>query len=117
MQNLKTHVLRMLSELRADLERLVQLHESHHEAVQNLLAPPGHGPVGFCSPGDDQFGGRPPAGKPDLPAEPGKSPVGFHAGFQQAMQQMQQAHQQFTRHSSIMKTKHDTVKNSIRNMQ
>jgi len=103
MLNPKADALRLLSELRADLDKLIQVHNSYCQAAESLAAAAGGGS------GQRQM--------MDATKQMQQMNQSFNLQYLQLQQKMQADNRQFTLMSNIMKTKHDTAKNAINNIR
>jgi hypothetical protein len=105
----KAEALTMLSELRADLDALVQLHNSFCQGAQT---------TGTFA-GVDQLasGGSESAQLFEATKQMQEMQQSFNMQYLLIQQKMQSDNRQFTLLSNIMKTKHDTAKNAINNIR
>ena len=102
MRNPKDEAQRALAELRSDLEKLIEIHNSYRQSAEALAAGAGGSSQGRAT---------------HAPRQMQDMNHWFNLQFLQLQQKMQADNRQFTLISNIMKTKHDTAKNAINNVR
>ncbi len=102
MRDPKSQAQMALAELRADLDKLVGIHNAYRQSAEAFGAVQGGSKQGQQMNATKQM------------KEMNQS---FNLQYLQLQQTMQQQNRQFTMMSNIMKTKHDTAKNAINNIR
>jgi len=102
MRDQKSQAQTALAELRADLDKLVGIHNAYRQSAEALGAVQGGSTQG------QQM-------RPSRPMQ--EMNQSFNLQYLQLQQTMQQQNRQFTLVSNVMKTKHDTAKNAINNIR
>ncbi len=104
MRDPKMDALRLLEELRADLEKLIQLHNSYVQTATGGA--------------NNVSGGRNISQKPVMATKRmQETNQSFNLQYLQLQNKIQSDNRQFTLLSNIMKTKHATAKNAINNVR
>ena len=103
MRDPKSQAQTALAELRADLDKLIEIHNSYRQSAEAL---------GAASSGGSKQGQLMNATR-----QMQEMNQSFNLQYLQLQQNMQAQNRQFTMMSNIMKTKHDTAKNAINNVR
>ena len=103
MRDPKSQVQTALAELRADLDKLIEIHNSYRQSAEAL---------GAAASGGSKQGQMAAATRRVQDVN-----QSFNLQYLQLQQNMQAQSRQFTMMSNIMKTKHDTAKNAINNIR
>ena len=103
MRDPKSQAQTALAELRADLDKLIEIHNSYRQSAEAL---------GAAASGGSKQG---------QPMNATRQMQGMNQSYNlqylQLQQKMQAQNRQFTMMSNIIKTKHDTAMNVIKNMR
>ena len=111
----KIQAQKALADLRADLDKLVEIHKSYCRSAEAMATASQGVSVGASSQGRSAG-----AGSSELMAatrQMQEMNQSFSHQYLQLQQKMQSENRKFTTISNIMKTKHDTAKNAINNVR
>lgn len=122
--NNRADMIQAMEQIQADLVTLNASHESYRQAAERLASM--HSDLNTKAEQVAKAANAVRAGRPD-PASVAallqatqqmqETQMSFNLQYLQLQSQMQNANRQYTAVSNIMKTKHDTVKNSISNIR
>ena len=120
----RTNVQQTMNQIQSDLASLDRSHQSYREASETLASL--YSELNKKVDSVVKASSAVAPGKPDAAAVAGlqsairemqQAQAGFNRQYQQLQQKMQNENRQYTTVSNVLKTKHDTVKNSIGNVR
>ena len=103
MRDPKSQAQQALADLRADLDKLIEIHNAYRQSVEALAAA--------------GSGGSRQGQLMNATRQMQQMNQSFNLQYLQLQQKMQADNRKFTLLSNIMKTKHDTAKNAINNVR